>query len=98
MLHADFYQGLSDAILEDDNMGLADRGHSIILPLSHSGSTHHMYQLLQDSFAICQDYGKPDLFITMTTIAAWPEITENLLQVLWMFILDDRGSCANRYK
>ena len=78
-LRADLYQGLSDAVLQDDNVDLADRGHSIILPSSHSGSARHMYQLLQDSLAICRDCGKPDLFVTMTANAAWPEITENLL-------------------
>jgi hypothetical protein len=38
-----------------------------------------MSQLLQDSLAICRAFKKPDLFLTMTTNSAWPEITENLL-------------------
>ncbi|KIK21179.1 hypothetical protein PISMIDRAFT_83047, partial [Pisolithus microcarpus 441] len=35
-------------------------------------------QLLQDSLAICREYKKPDLFLTMTANGSWPEITENL--------------------
>ena len=85
-------------MLQNNNVDLADRGHSIILPLSHSGSACHIYQFLQDLLTICQDCGKPDLFVTMTANTAWPEITENLLPGLWMWILDVGDSYANAYK
>ena len=39
-----------------------------------------MYQLFQDSMAICHHCRKPDLFLTMTTNPKWPKITEALLQ------------------
>ena len=78
-LRAENYQGLSDHVLQDSNLGLADIGRTIILPSSHPGSARHMYQLLQDSLAICREHRKPDLFLTMTANASWPEITNNLL-------------------
>jgi hypothetical protein len=38
-----------------------------------------MYQLFQDSTAICHFGRKPDLFLTMTANPKWPEITAQLL-------------------
>jgi len=39
-----------------------------------------MYQLFQDSMAICHYYQKPDIFLTMTANPNWPEIKEQLLK------------------
>jgi Helitron helicase-like domain at N-terminus len=39
-----------------------------------------MYQLYQDSMAICRFCQKPDLFLTMTANPNWPEIKEALLK------------------
>jgi hypothetical protein len=39
-----------------------------------------MYQLFQDSMAICRFCRKPDLFLTMTANPNWPEIKEALLK------------------
>ena len=39
-----------------------------------------MLQLFQNSMAICREFRKPDLFITMTANPNWPEITAALLQ------------------
>jgi len=47
----------------------------IILPSTHKGETHYMQLLLQDSLAICHEYRKPDLFVTMTANGSWSEIT-----------------------
>lgn len=71
--------GLVDQAAQDATADLAQLGRRVILPSSHPGSDHHMYQLLQDSLAICRDSGKPDIFLTMTANPAWPEIVENLL-------------------
>jgi hypothetical protein len=38
-----------------------------------------MLQLFQDSMAICREFRKPDLFITMTANPNWPEVQEALL-------------------
>ena len=58
----------------------ANIGERIILPSSHIGSPCHMYQLFQDSMAICRYYRKPDIFLTMTANPNWPEIQEQLLK------------------
>jgi hypothetical protein len=79
-LRADCYRGLTDNVLNDGVVDLAQTGRSIILPSSHTGSPRYMHQLLQDSLAICRACKKPDLFLTMTANGSWPEITENLLQ------------------
>ena len=102
-LRAELYSGLQDHLAQD---GQANVGR-VILPSTHKGSVHHMQQLLQDSLAICQEYRKPDLFITMTANANWPEITENLLPgmliihfflffhlVLLIHVLSHRSDCT----
>ena len=80
-LRADLYAGLHDAARNEDNDAIdtAQQGQCVILPSTHPGSPHHMYQLFQDSMAICRFARKPDLFVTMTANPKWPEITENLL-------------------
>ena len=40
-----------------------------------------MYQLFQDSMAICWHCQKPDLFLTMTANSNWPEIQQALLEL-----------------
>ncbi|KAG2738487.1 hypothetical protein P692DRAFT_201906832 [Suillus brevipes Sb2] len=77
-LRADCYRGLTDNILIDGT-DLAQTGRFFILPSSFSSGPRHMYQMLQDSLAICRFCLKPDLFLTMTANGSWPEITENLL-------------------
>jgi hypothetical protein len=59
---------------------LGQHSMGIILPLSHPGSSRHIYQLFQDSMAICRFCHKPDLFITMTANPSSPEIQEALLE------------------
>lgn len=77
-LRADAYQNLRDAAIDGADAG--DRGTRVILPSTHLGSPRHMYQLFQDSMAICCHCRKPDLFIIMTTNPNWPEIREALLK------------------
>jgi hypothetical protein len=78
-LRADVYSGLRDAVANADHTDLNNVGQRVILPSSHTGSPRHMFQLFQDSMAICRTYHKPDLFITMTCNPNWPEITSALL-------------------
>jgi hypothetical protein len=78
-LRADVYQGLRDAVANSDHANLNEIGKRMILPSSHTGSPRHMFQLFQDSMAICRTHHKPDLFITMTCNPNWPEITSALL-------------------
>jgi hypothetical protein len=67
-LRADVYRGLRDAARGDGGADatLANQGQRVILPSTHIGSERHMLQLFQDSMAICREFRKPDLFITMT--------------------------------
>jgi hypothetical protein len=77
-LKADTYQGLHDAVATD--LAPDQHGHRFILPSSYAGSPRHMYQLFQDSMAICRFCRKPDIFLTMTANPNWPEILDALLK------------------
>ena len=77
-LRADAYQDLRNAAR--DGADAADKGQRVILPSTHLGSPRHMYQLFQNSMAICRHCRKPDLFLTMTTNPNWPEIKDALLK------------------
>jgi hypothetical protein len=84
-IRADLYQGLKDVVEDsygsDNVVDMAQQGKRIVLPSSHSGSPRHMFQLFQDSMAICRRYQKPDLFVTMTANPKWPEIQDELLKI-----------------
>ena len=54
-------------------------GKIVILPSTFIGSPHYLLELYHDSMTIVRNYGKPDLFITMTCNPRWREIQENLL-------------------
>ena len=49
-------------------------GHRILLPSSFYGGPRYMQQEYQDAMAIVRARGTPDLFVTMTCNADWPEI------------------------
>ncbi|TFK83719.1 hypothetical protein K466DRAFT_455289, partial [Polyporus arcularius HHB13444] len=81
-IRADLYRGLLDAVTSSDQpVDLAQQGQRIVLPATHHGSTRHMYQLFQDSMAICRRYRKPDIFLTMTANPKWPEVEAALLEL-----------------
>jgi hypothetical protein len=91
-IRADLYQGLKDAVEDsfgsDNEVDLAQRGLRIVLPSSHTSSPRHMFQLYQNSMAICRwAGGHPDIFATMTANPNWPEIQEALLE----YQADDSG-------
>ena len=80
-LHAEVYQGLSDAIQGcEGNVDGSQLGKRVILPSSFTGSARYQHQLYQDAMAIVCQYGKPDFFITFTCNPQWPEITHALFQ------------------
>ncbi|XP_044014008.1 uncharacterized protein LOC122856401 [Aphidius gifuensis] len=78
-MRADSYQGLLDHLQNRANDTNSQIGKVIILPSSYQGSPRNMLQTYQDAMAIVRKFGKPDLFITMTSNHKWKEITENLL-------------------
>ncbi|CAN1306099.1 ATP-dependent DNA helicase PIF1 [Linum perenne] len=55
----------------------------IILPATYVGSPRYMKQLYLDGIAVCQFFGNPDLFITFTCNAQWPEIVHAFSDV-WL--------------
>jgi hypothetical protein len=73
-LRAAIYGGVADAIANND-ANIDNLGRLIVLPSSFIGSYRHMVQLYQDSMAIVRQYGKPDLFITMTCNPKWKRLS-----------------------
>ncbi|KAE9281598.1 hypothetical protein PR003_g27636, partial [Phytophthora rubi] len=57
-------------------------GKRVILPDLHVGGPRFMYKAYQDSMAIVREYGKPDVFVTMTCNPKWEEIEENITDPL----------------
>jgi hypothetical protein len=49
-------------------------GKRIYLPSSHTESPRYMAQNLQDAMVVCRWVGYPNLFVTFTCNAKWPEI------------------------
>lgn len=78
-LRSDLYCGLADAVQSGEDLNPELLGKRMVLPSTFKGSPRQMTQLYQDAMAIVRHYGKPDIFITMTCNAQWPEITVNLL-------------------
>jgi hypothetical protein len=58
-------------------------GKRILLPSSFTGCIRNKMQNFQDAMAICRWAGYPNLFITFTCNAKWPEIQQ---------MLDETGS------
>src|SRR5947208_17146203 len=65
--------------MDEDTILHEKVGKKIILSSSFTGSTRYMQQLYQDSMAIVREFGKPNLFITVTCNPTWPEITNEFL-------------------
>ena len=74
------YNDLANSVSRGNTSG-SSVGQRIILPSSFTGGPQYMYQNYQDSIAICRKYGCPDLFVTFTSNAAWPEIVEALSSI-----------------
>ncbi|CAN1310137.1 ATP-dependent DNA helicase PIF1 [Linum perenne] len=68
-IYSELYSALDRGETSSKNIG------RIILPSSFTGGMRYMKQLFLDAMAICHYFGNPDLFITFTSNAQWPEIT-----------------------
>ena len=75
-LKFDAYKDIRKTIMDGGNT--CRIGISRVLPASFKGSKRHFINLYQDAMATVRKFGKPDLFITVTCNANWPEIRENL--------------------
>ncbi|KAK9690274.1 hypothetical protein RND81_09G117500 [Saponaria officinalis] len=51
---------------------------TVILPPTFLGGPRDMKKRYLNAMSLVQKYGKPDLFVTMTCNAAWPEIKQEL--------------------
>ena len=79
-LHAEFYQGLTDATATADGQADGSQiGKKVTLPSSFTAGPRYQHQLHQDAMAIVHCYGKPDFFITFTCNPRWHEITDEPL-------------------
>jgi hypothetical protein len=73
-LRVTIYGGMADTIANNDT-NIDNMGRLIVLPSSFIGGHRHMVQLYQDSMAIVRQYGKLDLFITMTCNPKWKRLS-----------------------
>lgn len=97
-LRADSYSNIATMIDEDamGNVTMANIGRKVILPSSFTGGPRYMNQKYQDAMAIVREYGKPDLFVTITCNPKWPEIQEALAAEGFGLTADDRPDIACR--
>lgn len=76
-LRTEGYIHLRDAMNVDGNAN--NVGRLTILPATYVGSPRHMHEYAQDAMTYVRQYGRPDLFITITCNPKWIEITQLLL-------------------
>jgi hypothetical protein len=72
-LRTELYSGLQGALDRGDT-NVEHVGKKIYLPSSHTGSPRYMAQNLQDAMVVYRWVGYPNLFLTFTCNAKWPEI------------------------
>ncbi|GMF45630.1 unnamed protein product [Phytophthora fragariaefolia] len=57
-------------------LNLDQIGKRVVLPSTHPGGPCHMFKSYQDAMAVVREFGKPDVFVTMTCSPTWEEIQE----------------------
>ncbi|XP_075500132.1 uncharacterized protein LOC142538720 [Primulina tabacum] len=72
-LRNEAYNGLLDSLTQGCEVG-SDVGKRVILPTSLIGGPRDMRKRYMDAIALVQRYGKPDIFLTMTSNPNWAEI------------------------
>ncbi|GAU22698.1 hypothetical protein TSUD_138210 [Trifolium subterraneum] len=72
-IRCDVLSGLQEAVDRGD-VDASCVGKRIILPDSFTGGPRYMFNNSQDAMGICKRFGYPDLSITVTCNANWPEI------------------------
>ncbi|KAI0497090.1 hypothetical protein KFK09_023418 [Dendrobium nobile] len=76
-IRSDLYKGIIDSVAAGETQS-NNTGKRIILPPSFIGGPRDMRRRYLDAMALCQRFGKPDLFITMTCNPDWQEIKNEL--------------------
>jgi len=77
-LRSGIYQGMQDALAQNEDVTGASVGQNIYLPPSHIGSPRQMREAYLDAMALVRHFGPPDFFITFTANPAWEEIQREL--------------------
>lgn len=67
---------MQDAL--NSNESSTEIGQLVILPSSFTGGPRYLHETTQDAMTYVKNYGKPDLFITVTCNPNWKEIKTNL--------------------
>ncbi|XP_074314952.1 uncharacterized protein LOC141651129 [Silene latifolia] len=76
-IRAELYQGIIDTVGTGENRA-ANIGKRVILPPTFLEGPRDMKKRYLNSMALVHRFGKPDLFVTMTCNANWPEIKNHL--------------------
>ncbi|XP_074293065.1 uncharacterized protein LOC141619971 [Silene latifolia] len=76
-IRAELYQGIIDTV-GNGECRATNVGKRVILPPTFLGGPRDMKKRYLNSMALVHRFGKPDLFVTMTCNAGWPEIKELL--------------------
>ena len=79
-LKVEHYKGLHDHLSTMAENEGARVGKTVILPSTFQGSPRNMTENYHDAVSLVRQFGKPDLFITMTCNPKWQEIQENLYE------------------
>ncbi|GAA0161761.1 hypothetical protein LIER_39293 [Lithospermum erythrorhizon] len=76
-LRREYYQGIMDSVIS--GVQLASKiGTRIYLPATFIGGPRDMRHRYLDSMTLVQEYGKPDIFLTITCNPNWIEIKQCL--------------------
>ncbi|XP_019255086.1 PREDICTED: uncharacterized protein LOC109233667 [Nicotiana attenuata] len=78
LFRIEMLQGLID-VLRLGERDASNIGKQTFLPVTYIGGPRDMRRCYMDAISLVQQFGKPDLFITMTCNPSWPEIKEHLL-------------------
>ena len=83
-LRADSYSNVRTELARREHDHLYNNDHQpigrIVLPPSYTGSPRYYTEKFHNATTIVGRFGKPDLFITMTCNANWPEIKNELIR------------------
>ncbi|XP_021729322.1 uncharacterized protein LOC110696338 [Chenopodium quinoa] len=76
-IRVDLYKGILDSLDLGETLG-QNVGRRVILPPTYIGGPRDMKKRYLNAMALVQRFGKPDLFVTITCNANWPEIKAEL--------------------
>ncbi|GFT32027.1 helitron_like_N domain-containing protein [Trichonephila clavipes] len=78
-LRAENYIHLQNAIRNDADLDPNNLGQMVILPSSFVNSVRYLHEYTQNVFTYVRNYGRLNMFISMTYYHTWPEITKEFI-------------------